>query len=113
MIPAKECRVTLKGPGYDPVIFCHHDRDTKWQGSISMNYSRGVCPGGVVTRIATASTFYKADACHQQFYEKMGTCYSVLDPVNRVMLSNIHNPGVNDLVSGRLPIPFISPLFLI
>ncbi len=78
--PCKRMQGHLKGTRYDPVIFCHHDRDTKLAGEyIHELQLRGVCPGGVVTRIATASTFYKADECHQQFYEKMGTCYSVLN----------------------------------
>ena len=79
MTPAKEQQGHYTGTQYDPVIFCHSDQDTQVaEEYIHELRHRGVCPGGVVTRIAPASTFYKADECHQQFYEKMGTCYPVL-----------------------------------
>ena len=67
------------GTPYEPVIFCHDDHDMQLaEEYIRELRQKGRCLEGVVTRTAPASTFYLADECHQQFYEKMGCCYPVL-----------------------------------
>ena len=74
--PCKRAQGHYTGTQDDPVIFFHSDSARQLaEGYIHNLQHRGVCPGGVVTRIASASTFYKADECHQHYYEKMGTCY--------------------------------------
>jgi len=68
-----------EGTQYEPVIFCHDDHDKQLaEEYIRELRQKGRCPEGVVTRTAPSSTFYRADECHQQFYEKMGCCYPVL-----------------------------------
>jgi peptide-methionine (S)-S-oxide reductase len=77
--PCKREQGHYRGTQHNPVIFCHSDQDTQVaEEYIHELRNKGVCPEGVVTRIAPASTFYPAEECHQQFYEKMGTCYPVL-----------------------------------
>ena len=61
-------------------LLSYMTRIRSWQRSISVNYDKE----GVVRRrnhpvIAPPQHFIKADECHQQFYEKMGRCYPVLN----------------------------------
>jgi methionine-S-sulfoxide reductase len=77
--PCSRQQGEYKGTQYEPVIFYHNDPDKQLaEEYIRELRHRGHCPDGVVTRTAPASTFYRADECHQQFYEKMGGCYPVL-----------------------------------
>jgi len=81
--PCKKEQGYYTGSQYDPVVFCHGERDMRQaEEYIRELLHRGVCPEGVVTRISPASAFYRADECHQHFYEKMGTCYPVLQSGN-------------------------------
>jgi peptide-methionine (S)-S-oxide reductase len=67
------------GVQYEPVIYCHSDEDRQLAREyISELQHKGLCPEGIVTRIAPASAFYRAEECHQQFYEKMANCYPAL-----------------------------------
>jgi len=67
------------GKRYEPVVFYHCDEERQQaEDYIRELRQNGSCPDGIVTRVSPASTFYRADECHQQFYEKMAGCYSVL-----------------------------------
>jgi len=64
---------------YEPVIFCQNNQDMLLaEEYIHELLQSGRYKEGIITRVAPASTFYMADECHQQFYEKMGRCYPVL-----------------------------------
>ena len=77
--PCERQQGEYAGIQYEPVIFCHNDRDRQLAEEYVSDLKRGGrCPKGIVTRIAAASAFYVAEGCHQQFYEKMGNCYPVL-----------------------------------
>lgn len=68
-----------EGPQYEPVIFYHSGPDKQLaEEHIGKLQQTGCCPEEIVTRTKPASTFYRAEECHQQFYEKMGCCYPVL-----------------------------------
>ncbi|GEM_PF-2286690 len=67
------------GHQYEPVIYYSGDQDRQLaEEYIREQVQAGHCPDGIVTRTRPASTFYRADECHQLFYEKMGCCYPVL-----------------------------------
>jgi peptide-methionine (S)-S-oxide reductase len=77
--PGRRQQGEYSGSQYEPVIFCQNNQDRQ----LAEEYIRellqsGRYTEGIITRVAPASTFYKADECHQQFYEKMGRCYPVL-----------------------------------
>jgi peptide-methionine (S)-S-oxide reductase len=77
--PCERQQGEYAGTQYEPVIFYHSDRERQ----IAEDYIRelslkGYCPDEIVTRVVPASVFYRAEECHQQFYEKMGGCYPVL-----------------------------------
>lgn len=77
--PCEKQQGEYTGIQYEPVIFCHSEGDNQVAEEFisALQAGRG-CPDGIITRIADASFFYRADECHQQFYEKMGSCYPVL-----------------------------------
>ncbi|MEI7434680.1 MAG: peptide-methionine (S)-S-oxide reductase MsrA [Methanomicrobiales archaeon] len=77
--PCRRQQGEYSGTQYEPVIFVHTGQDTQ----LAEEYMRelrqsGRCKDSVMTRVTPASTFYRADECHQQFYEKMAGCYPVL-----------------------------------
>ncbi|MCU0630583.1 MAG: peptide-methionine (S)-S-oxide reductase MsrA [Methanoregulaceae archaeon] len=77
--PCQKQQGEYRGLQYEPVIFCHSDQDKQ----VALKYvtdlqHEGRCPEGIVTRIAPASAFFRAEEYHQQFYEKMGGSYTVL-----------------------------------
>ena len=77
--PCRKQQEQYEGTQYIPVIFYHNDQDKQCaEEYIRELRHAGRCPDGIATQIAPASTFYRADECHQQFYEKMGVCYPVL-----------------------------------
>lgn len=61
------------GTQYRSVIFYHtpQQKEAALQIKKSLN-SKGALKGGIVTTIEQASTFYAAEAYHQQYYKKKG-----------------------------------------
>jgi peptide-methionine (S)-S-oxide reductase len=77
--PCRRQQGEYAGVRYEPVIYCHSDQDRQLAREfISELQHKGRCPEGIVTRTAPASAFYRAEECHQQFYEKMANCYPAL-----------------------------------
>jgi peptide-methionine (S)-S-oxide reductase len=73
------------GVQYEPVIYCHSEQDRQQAREyVSKLQHQGRCPREIVTRIVPSSEFYRAEECHQQFYEKMGNCYPALHTRDRV-----------------------------
>ncbi len=67
------------GTQYEPVIFYQCGQDKQLAAEYIRELTQnGRCGKGVITQVVPASAFYRADECHQQFYEKMGVCYPVL-----------------------------------
>ena len=77
--PCERQQGEYTGVQYEPVIYCHSDQDRQQAREyISELQHKGLCPAEIITRTAPASTFYRAEECHQQFYEKMAYCYPAL-----------------------------------
>jgi len=78
--PCTKQQGVYAGSQYDPVIFYHNENDKHLAEQYMQELCRaGRCHSGIITRTVPASTFYRADECHQQFYEKMGSCYTALN----------------------------------
>jgi peptide-methionine (S)-S-oxide reductase len=77
--PCERSQGDYKGARYEPVIFCHDKKDKEQaEDYIRELHRSGHCPGGIVTRISPAMTFYPAEEYPQQYYEKVAGCYPVL-----------------------------------
>ncbi|KAF1078089.1 peptide-methionine (S)-S-oxide reductase MsrA [Methanogenium sp. MK-MG] len=73
---SEESQAGFDGSQYRSVIFCHTEEDC-WtaRAFIREEEASGKYTGPVVTAVLPAVTFWPAEDCHQQYYEKLGNRY--------------------------------------
>ncbi|WAI02500.1 peptide-methionine (S)-S-oxide reductase MsrA [Methanogenium organophilum] len=72
----KEPETGSEGSQYRSAVFCHTEEDCRTtRAFIHAEEKSGNYCGPIVTEVRTAATFWPAEDCHQQYYEKMANRY--------------------------------------